>query len=70
MDEKSLARKLFDIFASVLATAIVVKGIVAVVPDMVLLNRYGEIHGIFQLALAVIALMTFGATARWLDRND
>jgi len=35
-----------------------------------LLDRYGDVQGIFQLALAVIAITIFGATWRWLEGVD
>lgn len=70
MAEKNLGRNFAELIASILAAVIVVKGIVATVPDAVLLNRYGEIYDIIQLALGVIAIGTFCATYRWLDGID
>ena len=65
MDSQHFRRNLLCFFGGILAALIVTKGIVAIVPDVILLDRYGDVRGIFQLALAVVAITVFGASWRW-----
>ena len=68
MDGQQFKRNLLGFSGGILVALIVVKGIIAIVPDAIMLDRYGEVRGIFQLTLAVMAIAIFGAIWRWLDR--
>lgn len=70
MDGKEFRRSCLGMFGGILAALVVVKGIIALVPDFLLLDGYGDVRGVFQLALGVIALGVFSATWRALDGDD
>ncbi len=70
MGDKGLSQNLFELVASILAAVVVVKGIIATTPDAILLDQYGEIHGIIQLALGVVAVFTFSAVYKWIDGRN
>lgn len=70
MDGQQFKRNLLGFSGGILAALIVVKGIIAIVPDAILLDRYGDVRGIFQIALAVVAITIFGASWHWLDSKE
>ncbi len=68
-DGQEVKRNLVGLAGGVVAAAIVVNGILAIIPDEILRDRYGDVHGLFQLALSVIAVVVFTASWRWLDEH-
>ncbi|RVT41710.1 hypothetical protein [Sphingobium algorifonticola] len=70
MTNQDFKRSVAGACGSALAAVVVVKGIIAVVPDVILLDKYGDVRGIFQLGLAIIAITIFGAAWRWIDTID
>jgi len=46
---------------------IAVRGLISIVPDIILRDSYGDIRGIFQLALGVLAIVVFSGVTKWID---
>lgn len=42
------------------------RGVVAIIPDFILRDEYGDIRGIFGLPLAVGTVVLFGMAFRWI----
>jgi|GEM_PF-1260129 len=55
------------LLGGLLAAIVIVNGLMATVPDSLLRDDYGDVRGLFQLALAVIGVTSFAATWHWLD---
>lgn len=50
-----------------LAATIAVRGAASIIPDAILLDKYGDVHGVFQLAGCVLGLVTLGGVLKALD---
>ena len=69
MDEnpKTLSQNLGTLAVGILAAVIFVKGTIAIIPDAILRDKYGDIQGIFQLAFGVASIVIVGGIGKWFE---
>lgn len=59
---------LLSLAGAILIAVIANRGVVAIIPDFILRDVYGDIHGIFGLPLVIGTVIVFTVSWRWLTR--